>query len=308
MSPTLQRRALLALSLATAAALTACGSSSVESALQPERFLVVGDGFSDIGQGATGTAPTVNDGSRLWTQELANYYGKTVTSANAGGLSWAQAYARVSQADITGHNATSITDQITKLLAATTIGANDVVLMSGGLSDVYAEVEAAGGVITDATRANITAAGTAYGKQVRRLVDAGATHVAMTGVYNLGNSPWGKAYGDATADEIRKLAVRFNDAALIEVNDLWQKVLFRDSALMYNVVYNDPETYALDNKVNAVCTVPDVYNCTTSTLIAGADYQKYLWADGIHMTPRIIRMFGSRDYSEAIASQLEDRW
>ena len=117
MSSTLQRRALLALSLAAAAALTACGSSSVESALEPDRFLVVGDGFSDIGQGPNGTAPTVNDGSRLWTQELANYYNKTITSANAGGYSYAQAYARVSQADITGHNATSITDQVTKLLA-----------------------------------------------------------------------------------------------------------------------------------------------------------------------------------------------
>ena len=308
MSSTLQRRALLALSLAAAAALTACGSSSVESALEPDRFLVVGDGFSDIGQGPNGTAPTVNDGSRLWTQELANYYGKTVTAANTGGYSYAQAYARVSQADTTGHNAPSITDQVTKLLAATTIGANDVVLMSAGMSDVYAEVEAAGGVITDATRANVSAAGTAYGKQVRRLLDAGATHVAMTGVYNLGNSPWGKAFGEDTAKEITKLAVRFNDAALIEVTDLWQKVLWRDSALMYNVVYNDPETYALNDKITAVCTVPDVYNCTTSTLVAGADSQKFLWADGIHMTPRINRMFGSRDYGESMASQLKERW
>lgn len=197
------------MSLAAAAALTACGSSSVESALEPDRFLVVGDGFSDIGQGPNGTAPTVNDGSRLWTQELSpNYYNKTITSANAGGYSYAQAYARVSQADITGHNATSITDQVTKLLAATSIGANDVVLMSAGLFDVYAEVEAAGGVITDTTRANVSAAGTAYGKQVRRLLDAGATHVAMTGVYNVGNSPWARAFGDDTAGEITKLAVR----------------------------------------------------------------------------------------------------
>ena len=308
MSSTLQRRALLALSLAAAAALTACGSSSVESALEPDRFLVVGDGFSDIGQGPNGTAPTVNDGSRLWTQELANYYNKTITSANAGGYSYAQAYARVSQADITGHNATSITDQVTKLLAATKIGTSDVVLMSGGMADVVAEVEAAGGVITDTTRANVKAAGTAYGKQVRRLLDAGAMHVAMTGVYNLGNSPWAKAYGDEVATQITKLAVTFNDATLIEVNELWQKVLWRDSALMYNVVYNDPETYALTDKSTAVCTVPDVYNCTTSTLVAGADSQKYLWADGIHMTPRIIRMFGSRDYSESLASQLKERW
>ena len=61
--------------------------------------------------------------------------------------------------------------------------------------------EAAGGVITDTTRANVKAAGTAYGKQVRRLLDAGAAHVAMTGVYNLGNSPWAKSYGDAVAQD-----------------------------------------------------------------------------------------------------------
>lgn len=308
MPSTLQRRALLAMSLAAAAALTACGSSSVESALQPERFLVVGDGFSDIGQGPGGAAPTVNDGSRLWTQELASNYGKTIAPASAGGLSWAQAYARVNQADVSGHNAPSIADQITQLLATTTLGANDVVLMSAGLSDVVAEVEAAGGVITDTTRANVKAAGTAYGKQVRRLLDAGAAHVAMTGVYNLGNSPWAKSYGDAVAQDITRLTVNFNDAALIEVTELWQKVLWRDSALMYNVVSNNPGTYALDNSDTAVCTVADAYGCTTSTLLAGADYQRYLWADGIHMTPRINRMFGSRDYSESMATQLKNRW
>lgn len=308
MHASLQRRALLALSLAAAAALTACGSSSVESALKPERFLSVGDGYSDVGQGPGGARATVNDGSFIWTEQIASHYGITVKAANAGGLSWAQAYSRVTQADITGHNAPSITQQVTSLLAHTTIGPNDIVLVSGGISDVYAEVEASGGVVTDATRANVRQAGVELGQQVRRLVQAGAQHVAMTGVYNMGTTPWGLAYGDVVAKDIADLSRRFNDAVVIEVTSLSANVLFRDSALIYNLIANEPETFGVDNQTAAVCAVPDAYNCNSGTLLPGVDYEKFMWADSLHLTPRLNRVFGDRSYNESLGSQLEDRW
>jgi phospholipase/lecithinase/hemolysin len=220
MHSSVTRRALLALSLAASAVLTACGSSSVESALEPERFLSVGDGYSDIGQGPNGTRPTVNDGSLNWTQQIAADYGKTLTAANAGGLSWAQAYSRVTQPDTTGHDAPSITEQVTSLLATTSFGAKDVILLSGGMSDVYAEVEAAGGTVTDAVRTNVTQAGTEYGQQVHRLVNAGAQYVVVTGVYNMGKTPWGLSRGEDVSKQIEDLSRRFNDAALIEINSL----------------------------------------------------------------------------------------
>lgn len=302
------RLALVALSLAATAALTACGYSSVESALEPDRFLSVGDGYSDIGQGPNGARPSINDGSLLWTEQLASMYGKTITPANAGGLSWAQAYARVTQPDASGHNAPSITTQVDRLLTHTRLNANDVVLVSGGLPDIYAEVTAAGGIVTDATRANVRQAGTELGKQVRRLVDSGAKYVAVTGTYNVGKTPWALSLGDATAGAIAGLSSSFNDALLIEINDLWQSVLFRDSALIYNLVANEPDDFGIEDQTLAVCTVPSAYDCNRSTLLPGANPDNYMWADSLHLTPRMSNIFGDNGYTESMGSQLEDRW
>lgn len=306
------RRALVALTLAASAALTACGSSSVESALKPERFLSVGDGYSDMGQGPNGRRPTVNDDSPNWAQQIAADYGKTLTAANAGGLGWGQAHARINQPDtVSGYNAPSISDQITSLLATTSFGARDVIIMSGGMSDVYAEVVAAGGVITDATRANVTQAGTQYGRLVRRLVDAGAQYVVVTGVYNMGKTPWGLSHGNEVSKQIEDLSLRFNDAALIEINSLatTNKVLWRDSAVIYNVLANDDnDDFGLEKRDAPACTVPDAYDCTPETIVAGANYNNYLWADSLNLTPRMNRVFGDRSFGDGMGSQLENRW
>ena len=55
------RRTLVAAACASAALLTACGSSSVESAISPDRFVIFGDGLAD--QGQLGSSYSVNDGS-----------------------------------------------------------------------------------------------------------------------------------------------------------------------------------------------------------------------------------------------------
>src|SRR6185369_10480475 len=107
------RRALLALAPALALLLAACGSGTIESQLHPTRLVVFGDGMSDLGQ--TGTRYTVNDGSiNIWTQEVANSYGLTLTTAAAGGTSFATGNARIiAKPDAAGNNATpTVKEQI----------------------------------------------------------------------------------------------------------------------------------------------------------------------------------------------------
>ena len=66
------RRAVLLAASASSVLLAACGSSTIESALTPSRFIGFGDGFSDVGQTAGGTRHTVNDGSvSLWAEQIA---------------------------------------------------------------------------------------------------------------------------------------------------------------------------------------------------------------------------------------------
>ena len=76
------RRSVLAAACAAAALLAACGSSTTESAITPDRFIAFGDAHSDVGQ--KGTRYTINDGSiNNWTLQVADRYGKTLTSASA---------------------------------------------------------------------------------------------------------------------------------------------------------------------------------------------------------------------------------
>lgn len=44
------RRTVMVAACASAALLAACGSSTTESAITPERFIAFGDAYSDIGQ------------------------------------------------------------------------------------------------------------------------------------------------------------------------------------------------------------------------------------------------------------------
>ena len=207
------RRAALAAICSSAALLAACGSGSVAGAITPARFISVGDGFADVGQ--NGYRFTVNDGTNNWTQELASHYSLTLTAASSGGWSYAQGDARVDTVDTTsGTNAPSVKDQIDTLLARVTFADDDIVLVGGGIADIVNAVSTTG--ISSDTTATVSAAGTALGAQVRRLVTAGAQHVVIAGVYNLGISPWARNMGQGSAVESLTTALRrgLDDAEL----------------------------------------------------------------------------------------------
>ena len=91
----LRRSVLAAAGVSAAMLLAGCGSSTIESALKPERFIAFGDGLSDVGQ-VNGARYTINDGSvNNWAQQLAATYGITLTPVSTGGTSYAQGNARV---------------------------------------------------------------------------------------------------------------------------------------------------------------------------------------------------------------------
>ena len=191
------------------------------------------------------------------------------------------------------------------MLARTTFNANDdVVVVGGGIADVVAAVGATG--FTDQTKKDVQAAGKALGEQIKRLVDAGAAHVLVVGVYNLGNTPW--AAGQNQKSALTDLSVDFNTGVQLEIVNLGKNVLFVDPALLHNLMYNKPENYQFDNVRDAVCTTPDATTCNTSTLVAGANYNKWLYADGLYLTPEASRRFGSDRYSESVYYKFKNRW
>ncbi len=283
------------------ALLAACGSGSVVSNLQPKRFITVGDSFMDVGQ--SGSRYTVNDGSTNWVQDLAAHYSQTINPANGGGWGYAQGHARVTASDPAG--APSVQSQLDTMLARTALSAtDDVVMINGGIHDIVAAVTATG--ISDATTQAAKDAGKALADQVRRVVDAGGKHVAVTGVPLLGDTPWGRALVSDPA-AINNLSIAFNAALLTHIVDLGQNVLYLDAAFFFSLMYGKPQNYQFDNGKDPVCTTPDASTCNPSTVVV-TDYNTYLFADGLHYTPRAQHHFGADNYAENAYFRFKTRW
>lgn len=290
--------------------LAACGSSTVASAITPQRFIAFGDGLSDLGQ--NGSRYTVNDGSiNIWTQELAKDYGATLTTASAGGSSYATGNARIkAKPDAAGSSATrTITEQVNAFLAAGAPKDTDLLIISGGVSDVLANfAQIQSGTITQAQYiTNLTQAGRDLASQVRRLVDAGGKYVLVTGTYDLGRSPLAAATGQA--DLLSRGSTALNEALLIAIADLGKNTLYIDAAYYFNLLSNLPGSYSFNDGTTSVCVSVDPGNgigtgagqissaqCNVNTIKPGLDYSKYVYADAVYFTPQAQRLFGDYAY------------
>lgn len=301
------RAAAVAL-VAAASLLAACGSGSTVQQLTPTRFMAVGDGMIDLGH--DGKRYTINDGSMLWTQQLASHFGLTLADSSTGGLSYARGNARIIAADPTGGGAPSLSAQVDALLARLNnkFEDSDVIILSGGHTDIVTAVNETG--ISATTTATVKAAGTALGDLAKRLSEAGAKHVVVSGVYNLGLSPWARAQGEAKANAIRDLSVAFNDAMLLSLADTkWGRtVLAINPGLFYNLIANETKDPLFANAKDPVCITPDATTCTNNTLVSGAKVEQYLFADKLYFTPLANRLYGSSSYGNNAYSSLRDHW
>lgn len=311
------RRAVLALASASALLLAACGSGTIESQLQPARIVAFGDGFGDLGQG--GSRYTVNDGSvNIWSQQVAANFGRPLATAAAGGTSYATGNARITaKPDAAGSTATpTVTEQIDTFLAGNALGANDLVIVGGGIADIVAETAKvnSGAQSADQLVANAKQAGRDLGAQVRRLVQAGGTHVVVVGSYDLGKSPWARATNQTAL--LSQAAGRFNDQLLLSIVDLGANVLYVDAALFFNLMVSNPQSHEMTNGTDAVCTSVDPGPgigigagqvnsalCTPATVLPGVVYSQYVFADGIYPAPLAHRKFG--DYA---FERIRARW
>lgn len=309
------RRVGLLAACATALLLAACGGGTVDSQLSPDRVIAFGDAMADLGQ--NGNRYTVNDGSvNNWTQYVANQYNRTLAPSAQGGLSYAWGNARVAaKPDAAGSSSTpTVTEQIDNFLAGHTLGDSDLVLVSAGTSDVIvqARMTLEGSQTSEQMTANLDQAGRALAEQIKRLVAAGATHIVVAGPVNLGRSPWAAQIG---SDGLLQSATgAFNNALLVALVDQGGKVLYVDAALYFNKQTSNGSN--VKEYASAVCTSVDPGPgigtgngqvnsnlCTPATLLPGAGYSDYLWADRAYPTPRGHQLFGDYAYG-----RIHQRW
>lgn len=311
------RRALLAATFLSTLLAACGGGGDVVSKFNPTRLVVFGDALSDTGQRG-GVQYTVNSNPVNWTDVVAAAYGLPVAPSSAGGTSYAIGSARVAtNPDAQGNAATpSIAQQVSTFLAAGGPQANDLILLQGGIADVIAEVQAeANGLQTSpTTQANVAAAGRALGDQLRRLVGAGAKHVGVTGVYNLGRTPWSTATGRNA--QLEDLSNRFNNALLVSIIDFGSTTLYVDSALFFNLVTSAPAAYGFVDVTSTLCTSVDpgvgigvgpnqVSSplCTASTVNTALTPATTLYADPVYLTSSSHGLLGN-----LVASRLRARF
>ena len=296
----LSRRGVLRVGTAggLAALLAGCGDGSIVSALTPNRFISFGDGLSDVGQGASGTRYTINDGSvNTWADRVASRYGKTLTAQATGGLGYAQGHAP------TAALPRSVTAQIDAFLANQTFATNDVVLVNLPMADVLSAMAAVkANTLTEAAAlAQVDAVGRAHVVQVKRLIAAGAKYVLVLGVYHLGTSPFAIAQGQVAL--ATGLSQKLNDAFKTDAVNLGANLLFVDAAFLVNRNVLTGSAYGFTNINTAICTTADASTCNASTLVSGATATQYVFADGIHLTPNCNQQLGDYAYT-----QLTSRW
>lgn len=312
-------RIALALAAGACTLLASCGGGSVVSNLNANRAITVGDGFEDVGQGPTGMEFTVNDGSGNWVQSFVSNYNLTMTPADQGGWGYAQGYAQVATeaTDPNGNKVPSVSDQIDALLARTTLTQHDIVMINGGMSDIVAAVEATG-ASSAATTNTVKAAADALANQVQRLVNAGATHVVVTGVYDLGMTPWAAQYG-GFGGPISTLSGAFNNELLLQLNHFSSMspnpVLFFGAAEFFDFAYNSVAqgttsngNFSLTNITTPVCTTPTAATCTPTTTISPTNYNAYMFADNLYLTPNVQRLFVNTGYAQNALSLFQNVW
>lgn len=320
MIATWSRRAALIAAGAVLSLLAACGASTTASALAPARIIAFGDSFSDVGQQA-GNKYTVNDASvNNWLSEVATSFGLTLTPSASGGTGYARGLARVnSDTDAAGNSGTlSVKQQIDAFLAADKFGANDLVFISGGASDIVAEMNAvtAGAQTPAQMQAKVQQAGHDLASQVIRLVDSGANYVVVMGTYNMGQTPWATTLGQNAA--LSSVSTKFNESMLTPIVALGKHVLYVDAAYYLNLLSNSASAplYGLTNAVDPVCTSLDPGTgigigtnqvnsllCTATTIVTDANIALYTFADKLNFTPVVHRLFGSYAYT-----RVRSRW
>lgn len=311
------RHSLVAAACASAALLAACGSSTIDSAIHPTRLIAFGDALADVGQ--KGSSYTVNDGSLdNWTLQLASRYGLTIKPVSSGGTSYAQGNARVNATpDAAGNAGTpTVKQQVDQFLANPQFQDNDVILISAGASDIIAGMAAvqAGTQTNDQYIAAAGQAGSDLAAQIQRLSNAGAKHIVVTGSYDLERSPWAKGLGQQSL--IHQASQNFNDELKINLKDYGKTVLYVDLAFYVNLFEANPGGNGFNNSSDPVCTSVDAGPgigigagqinsalCTPSTIVAGANYNQYVFADKVYLTPNAQRLFG--DYAQ---QTLSHRW
>lgn len=275
-----------------------------------------GDSLSDVGTyapiaSAVGGGRFTTNPGQVWTQDVAQYYGNTLSAAYTiditqklsaqGGLGYAEGGATVATpanqndflTDVIGDVEMPVNQQVSSYLATYgSFNSGQLVLVWAGANDVLRA-----GALPAAAQTVETAA-TTLAQLVGQVVQAGATHVVVVNLPNIGLSPKGLAQPDGGAT-FTQLSQLFNNTlnAASQANGLQAKLIQIDSYTWLNQIIANFQAngFAVSNTGQACnpTTTPDDTSllCSPATYVSANADQTYMFADDLHPTTHLHTLF-----------------
>ena len=309
--------------------LTACGgsgsgsgsggsSASTSTAAGGINLQVVsfGDSLSDVGTyapiaGAVGGGRFTTNPGQVWTQDVAQYYGDTLSAAFTidithklsaqSGLGYAEGGATVATPaslynfleDVIGDIEMPVNQQVASYLSAHgSFNANQLVLVWAGANDVLR----AGAL--PAAAPTVQTAAAALAQLVAQIVQNGAAHVVVVNLPNIGLSPEGIASSDGGAN-LTQLSQMFNDSlnTALQADGVQGKVIQIDAFTWMNgIIANFTANGFAVSNTGVACDpskTPDATAllCSPPTYTTANADQTYMFADELHPTTHLHTLF-----------------
>ncbi|HEX7910890.1 MAG TPA: SGNH/GDSL hydrolase family protein [Paraburkholderia sp.] len=335
--PAINNRVRVAISAVLIALLASCGGGGgggSSNASNPPggvhlQIVSFGDSLSDVGTYAPiasvvgGGRFTTNPG-QVWTQDIAQYYGDTLTAAFTiglthqlsaqGGFGYAEGGSTVATpanqydflSDVIGNIEMPVNQQVSSYLSAHgSFNSGQLVLVWVGANDVLRAGSPPTAVPT------VQTAATTLAQIVGQIVQSGATHVVVINVPNVGLSPKGIASSDGGAN-LTQLSQLFNGTLNIalQTNGLQSKVILIDSYTWVGQVIANFQAngFSVSNTAQACSPTKTPDNtsllCSPPTYVASNADQTYMFADDLHPTTHLHTLFAQFVEQQIAASGL----
>ena len=292
--------------------LAACGGGGkIYDPFTPTALHTFGDGLVDAGQ--TGKIYTINSTDQATKpiyslpEMVAQAYGLPLKPQAQGGTAWGQGKSTV--ADLQ-------TQINTRLTTTSSFTPGDLILIAVGMEDVKRETESAlnGTISLGLAMANVKTQARLLVRQLKVLERAGARHIYVLPVYDMGRTPWayklGLSYVNA-GSVATELSRAFHDEVLQESyrqSDI-RYTLFSPTLRTRMAQFTNPADFAgatgITNASDPVCKPPgdvDASLCLDNNLVDAA-YLQYAFADGYHPTPGILGSLAGMALDE-----VKNRW
>ncbi|MCP3726400.1 SGNH/GDSL hydrolase family protein [Paraburkholderia sp. CNPSo 3272] len=288
-----------------------------------------GDSLSDVGTyaplaSAVGGGRFTTNPGQVWSQDVAQYYGDTLNAAYTvgldhklsaqGGFGYAEGGSTVATpanqydflSDVIGNIEMPVNQQVSSYISAHgTFNSGQLVLVWAGANDVLR----AGNPPTANTV--VQTAATTLAQVVGQIVQAGATHVVVINVPNIGLSPKGITSADGGAN-LTQLSQLFNSTlnGALQTDGLQGKVIEVNSYTWITQLVANFQTngFTVSNTAQACdpSRTPDNTSllCSPATYISAHADQTYMFADDLHPTTRMHSLFAQYVEQQIAASGL----